>query len=165
MSDHQPSWPWTVAVAIVSVAYGASWLWSAWSIMPPARDRLSAFQVSSRDFWIDEQRPRRGAMRIFSGLRLDVSAPDGVLRLRVPANIPIFIDAEAKAAPITVLVNTRSQTMLEIAGGGAVHLAYDEAAKHARWQAQKEALLGFAIVGLGGLPYWRARRRRGSLSR
>ncbi len=103
-------------------------------------------------------------MRVFSSLRLTVSAPDSVLRLRVPANISIFIDTEAKATPITVLANPRSETMLEIAGGGTVHLAYDEAAAHARWQAQKEGILGFAIVGFAGLHYWTARRHRRSLS-
>jgi hypothetical protein len=165
MSERRQSWAWSVAVTIFAVAFGASWLWSAWSIMPPARERLSVFQVSARDFWIDEQRPRRGAMRVFSGLRLDVNTPDRTLRLRVPANIPIFIDTEAKASPITVLANPMSETILEIIGGGTVHLAYDEAAGHARWQAQKEAMLGLFIVGLGGLLYWGARRERGGLPR
>jgi hypothetical protein len=165
MSEGRQSWPWTVAVTLGMALFGAFWLWSAWSLIPPSRERLSVFHALPSDFWIDETRPRRGAMRVFSGLRLDVGTPDGVLRLRVPANISIFLDDEPKSARITVLVNPRSETMLDISSASRTYLGYEEGAAHARQQAQKEGLLGLVLIGAGGFLYWENRRKRRSLSR
>ncbi len=141
-------------VFLATAAFGALILWRAWNYFPPARERLTIFQVSHGDFWIDDAPNRRGALRPnFSGHRLTVRTAGGPVTLRLTGPLPIFLETAAPAT-FTVRANLDSATMLEITSPGRTHLAYADAAASARGQAGKEAVFGLFLLGLAFILYW-----------
>ncbi len=149
----------TFAVAAVAGAAGVYFLWTAWTMLPPARDRLAVFQVYPRDFSVEDARVGLGAGRGTISLdRLTVHTTSGPLRLSPPRGSAISTFAtDASTSLLTVHANAASRMILEVSGHGRTYLAYAEAAANARNSAGMMGLFGVLLLG-GAI--WLPLRRR-----
>lgn len=136
--------------ALASGAFGIHWLWSAWQMLPPAKEKLTVFQVYPHDFSVKDFNVGYGSQRgNVSRDRLSVATPNGNAALYPPRNTSLTPFATDRASSfLTVHANLRSRTMLEVTGHGRTYLAYEEAAASARSQATVMGLFGLLLVGI-----------------